>query len=134
MGVYNFMKSMVGYFLFFSLKFSLLVAHQVKSNLHNLACLYIKNTYTTCSYFRACDALCLGYSSETRKTFLVSLTYNEIGHHYADTVVHCFLVGAHTEGLQCRLWSMEILFHSLPYRRWTIKSHRVTELKSQHGE
>lgn len=112
------------FFVCLSLKFFLfpLVAHQVKSNLHTLLCVYIKNTYTTCSCFHTCDALHPGCSSETQKNCLVSLTYHQRGHHYADSVIHWSLFGAHTEGMQCELWSVEILFHALPYRRWTMES------------
>lgn len=89
MGVYDFRKHMIVIFLFVSEVFLFpSVAHQVKPNLHSLLRVYIKNTYTACSCFRACDALHPGCSSETGKTCLVSLTYCQRGHHYADFVVH----------------------------------------------
>lgn len=89
----------------------------------------MKNTCTTCSCLHACGVLHSSCSSETRKACLVSLSYCQRGHHYADSVVHWSLFGAHTEVMQWELQSMEILFHSLPYRRWTMENLLIEWLK-----
>lgn len=108
-------------FFFSEVFLFLLVEHQVKSNLHNLVCLYIKNTYTTCSYFYTCGAVNLDCSSEKRKICFACLPNLPSKKMPLCILIYCFLFKEHSEGLQCKLWGMEILFHSLSYRRWTMK-------------
>lgn len=122
------------FFFCLSLKFFLflLVPDQVKSNLHSSFCVYIKNTFTTCSCSRTCDALHLDCSSETRKTCLISLTYCQRGHHYADSGL-CL---GHTQkgcSVSYGAWKYFSTHSHTEDGQWRA-FYRVTEVKSQQGE